>query len=81
MKTIDLTRGQHTLSEVLAFAKLEAVLIHCASGEDFLLEPADEFDREAAVLGGSEKFSSFLEDRSKEGEDIPIGKIREKRRM
>ena len=79
MKTIDLSKGQHSLSEVLTLAKSEAVLIHSASGEDFLLEHADEFDREAAALGGSEKFMSFLETRSNETGDIPISRIREKR--
>ena len=79
MRTIDLSKGQHSLSEVLALAKSEAVLIHSASGEDFLLEHADEFDREPAALGGSEKFMSFLEARSNEIGDIPISRIRENR--
>ena len=42
---------------------------------------ADEFDREAAMLGASDKFISFLEARSKETEDIPFQKVREKRGM
>ena len=79
MKTIDLSKGQHSLDEVLALAKSEAVLIHSAGGEDFLIEPADEFDREAAALGGSEKFSSFLKARSNETGDIPLNEIRKKR--
>ena len=79
MKTIDLSKGQHSLSEVLTLAKSEAVLIHSAWGEDFVLEHADEFDREAAALGSSKKFSSFLEARSNETGDIPISKVREKR--
>ena len=51
MKKVDLTKEHRSLSEVLTFARLEAVLIHSASGEDFVLEPADEFDREVAALG------------------------------
>jgi hypothetical protein len=81
MKRIDLSEGQPSLSEVLMLAKSEAVLIHSASGEDFILEPADDFDREAAALGGSEKFLSFLEARSNETGDIPISEIRRKRAM
>jgi hypothetical protein len=42
-------------------------------------EQADEFDREVATLGTSEKFMSFLESRSKETGGIPLSKIREKR--
>jgi hypothetical protein len=79
MKTVDLCKEQRSLVEVLALAKSDTVIIHTDSGEDFLLEHADEFDREAAELGGSEKFMSFLEGRSKETGDIPIGKIRESR--
>ena len=81
MKTIDLSKGRHSLSEVLTLAKTEAVLLHSPSGEDFLLEHADEFDREAAALGGSVKFSSFLEARSKETGDVPIREVRQKRGM
>ena len=79
MKTIDLRKEEHSLGEVLTLAKSEAVLIRSASGDDFLLELADEFDREVAALGGSEKFTSFLDARSKEAEDIPISEVREKR--
>jgi hypothetical protein len=79
MKTVDLTQGQRSLSEVLALAKTESVLIHSASGEDFLLEQADDYDREVAALGASERFSSFLKTRSGETGDIPLSEIREKR--
>ena len=81
MKTIDLAKERRTLGEVLALAKSETILIHAASGEDFVLEPADEFDREAAILGASERLLSFLEDRSKEDDDIPLEEIRRKRGM
>ncbi|MBU4271072.1 MAG: hypothetical protein KKE86_12115 [Planctomycetes bacterium] len=79
MKTVDLSREQLTLADVLALAKSESVVIHSSSGEDFLLEQADEFDREAAALGGSNKFMSFLSARSNEGGDTPIDKVRKKR--
>ena len=81
MKRIDLSKGQPSLTEVLTLAKSEAVLIHSASGEDFILEQADDFDREAAALGGSERFLSFLEARSNETGDIPISEIRGKHAM
>ncbi len=79
MKTVDLREGEHSLSEVLTLAKSEAVLIRSASGEDFLLEQADEFDREVAALGASEKFMSFLGARAKETGDIPLEEVRKKR--
>ena len=49
------------------------------SGEDFVLKHADEFDREVAALGSSEKFALFLEGRAREAEDIPLGEVRKKR--
>ncbi|MCX7014940.1 MAG: hypothetical protein NTW86_20710 [Candidatus Sumerlaeota bacterium] len=79
MKTVDLSKKQRSLGEVLALAKSEAVLIHSPFGEDFILEHADEFDREVAALGGSAKFRSFLEDRAKEAPTIGIDEIRKKR--
>lgn len=79
MKKIDLTKEHHSLSEVLTFAKSEAVLIHSSSGEDFVLESADEFDREVAALAASEEFTSFLEARSKETGGIPLRRVRQKR--
>jgi hypothetical protein len=78
MKTIDLSKEQHSLNEVLSLAKSEAVFIHSPSGEDFLLEQADDFDREVATLGASEKFMSFLEARSKEKGSVPLSEIRKK---
>ncbi len=69
------------MSEVLILAKSEPVLIRSDSGEDFVLESADEFDREVAALGASEKFASFLEARSKETGGIPLRKVRQKKGM
>jgi hypothetical protein len=53
MRTVDLTKEKHSLKELLTLAKSETLLIRSPSGEDFLLEQADEFDREVAALGSS----------------------------
>jgi hypothetical protein len=79
MKTVDLSKEQHSLSEMLVLARSEAVLIRSDSGEDFVLEHADVLDREAATLGSSDAFLSFLEARSHELGDIPIDKVRDRR--
>ncbi len=79
MKTIDLNKEQPSLADVLTLAKSEPVVIHSGPEEDYLLEPADEFDREAAALGGSEKFLSFLQARSNEAGDVPIAEVRKNR--
>ena len=75
MKTIDLSKGRHSLSEVLKLAKTGSVLLHSSSGEDFLIEQADEFDQEVATLGRSVKFSAFLEARSRETGDLPLREV------
>ena len=81
MRTVDLSKEKHSLKELLALAKSETLLIRSRSGEDFLLEQADEFDREVAALGSSGKFMSFLDARSKEKEeqDISLSEARSKR--
>ena len=78
MKTIDLAREQHTLTELLKLAKRDSILIRSATGEDFLLEPADDFDREVGMLGQSERFLSFLQERSKETGGRSLAELRKK---
>jgi len=56
VKTIDLGKEQPSLADVLTLAKSEPVVIHSGPGEDYLIEPADELDREAAAQGSSERF-------------------------
>lgn len=75
MKTVDLMEKKQSLEELLKIARSEAVLIHSAEGIDFLLEEADEFEREVATLGNSEKFMTFLERRSKERSEVPASEI------
>ena len=81
MKTIDLSTGQHDLNEILALAKTDDVLLHSESGDDFLIERADEFDREVAALGSSTKFMSFLQTRSGQSEDLSLRAVRKKRAL
>ncbi len=80
MKTIDLGKGRHTLGEVLRLAKKQAVLLRSSSGEDFMIEPADEFDREIATLARSARFAEFLKARSRETGDLPLREVGRRRR-
>lgn len=79
MRTIDLTKRRHSLAEILSMARSESLLVHCASGDDFLIEAADDFDREAAALGKNDRFMSFLAARAGETGDIPIGEVHRRR--
>ncbi len=66
MKTIDLKKEKPSIDEILAMAKSGSVLIEGIDGSRYVLEAADEFEREVAMLGESQKFMTFLEERSKE---------------
>jgi hypothetical protein len=66
MKTLDLSRKHVTLEELLKLAAAGSVRIVTAEGHAFVLEGADEFDKEVKSLGKSKKFGRFLKARSKE---------------
>src|SRR5438445_12511893 len=66
MKTINLKEESPSVAQLLAMARKKSVLIVTKDGATFVIEEADEFDREVAELGGSEKFIKFLRKRSKE---------------
>jgi hypothetical protein len=66
---VNLADQQHTVGGLLKLAESEPVYIRAADGKDFLLEPADEFDRKAAALGSSQRFLSFLKGRSADDQD------------
>jgi len=78
MKTVNLAEGDRRISELIELAKSEPVLVHAVDGTDFVLEEADEFEREVAALGASDKFMSFLKQRSAEGEDIAAADVAER---
>ncbi|MGH8056809.1 MAG: hypothetical protein ACREOH_06165 [Candidatus Entotheonellia bacterium] len=66
MRTLDLRQQQVTVAELLQCARTETVRIVDQEGEEFILEAADAFAREAAELGQSEPFMAFLAERVKE---------------
>jgi hypothetical protein len=66
MKTLDLKRKRVTLEEVLKLASAGSVRILTADGHPFVLEDADDFDKEVKLLGNSKKFQRFLKERAKE---------------
>ena len=72
MKTIRLDKKSPSVDELLAIARRETVLLVSPDGTSFVLEEADDFDREVAELGSSKKFMRFLEERSREKGAISI---------
>jgi hypothetical protein len=75
MITLDLRHKQMTLEELFRAARSESLLIVTDDGQEYILEAADEFDREVAELGRSEKFMNFLAERRKETGRIPLEEI------
>ncbi len=72
MKTLNLARRKITLEQLLKLASEGTVRILTADGQAFVLENADEFDREVGVLGKSKKFQRFLKKRSKEPASVTL---------
>lgn len=66
MKTLDLTQQPMTVDDLLKLARSESLRIVAGDGSAFVLEGADDFDKEVELLGKSEKFQRFLSDRAKE---------------
>ncbi len=66
MITLDLRTQHLTIDELFQAATSETVHVIAKDGAIFVLEPADEFEREIVQLGQSEKFMAFLAERSKE---------------
>src|SRR3970040_143973 len=66
MKTVNLNKESPSVGDLLAMARTKSVLLVSKEGMMFVLEEADDFDKEVAELGNSEKFMRFLKKRSKE---------------
>src|SRR5436309_12622704 len=77
MKTINLKEESPSVAQLLAMARKKSVLLVSKDGATFVLEEADEFDREVAELGNSAKFMKFLRKRSKEKGVISIEQFAE----
>ena len=75
MRTVNLAEKKHTISQLMELAKSEPLLIHSSDGTDFVLEEADKFEREVVALGSSEKFMSFLRDRSAETTELSASEV------
>ena len=77
MKTVNFSKETPSVGELLAMARKKSVLLVSPDGASFVLEEADEFDREVAELGNSERFMRFLKRRSKEKGVVSIEQFAE----
>lgn len=72
MITLDLRTQHLTIDELFQAAASEAVHVIAKDGTIFVLELADEFEREVAQLGQSKKFMAFLAERAQETGGISL---------
>jgi hypothetical protein len=65
MKTLNLKEAKIDLTEAVELAREEPILLVTATGQEFLLAEADDFEREAELLRNSVDFQRFLDERSR----------------
>jgi hypothetical protein len=70
MKTVNLSKESPSIDELLAMTRNKSLLLVSNDGTTYLLKEGDDFDREVAVLGNSDRFMKFLKKRSKEKGDF-----------
>jgi len=75
VKTVDLRRQDVSIDELLRSAGADVVRITSKEGVEFVLEPADAFEREARELGNSARFMAFLAERSAEPGRVALSSI------
>lgn len=68
MTTYDLRTQDVTIDELFRRAADEAIRVITKDGHTFVIELADEFEREVALLSQSERFMAFLAERSRNKE-------------
>ena len=69
MKTVDLTANRVTLDQLLKLAAAGSVRILTADGRAFVLEAADDFDKEVEFLGKKQEVQAFSKPALERGRD------------
>jgi hypothetical protein len=78
MILLDLKKRPMQLEDLLQVATEEPILLRALDGQEYVLELADDLDREAARLGDSAKFMEFLYTRASEPAALSLTAIRER---
>ena len=81
MKTVDLTQQKINIKDLLRLANSDSLLILSEDGHHYILEEADEFEKEVAMLGKSDKFMKFLKERSTEKATTSIDDLEKKLKL
>jgi len=75
MKTVNLEEEKIDLAHAIDLARHEPLLLVTSTGQEFLLAEADDFEREAEMLGNSVSFQRFLDERSRAPHRIALEEI------
>jgi hypothetical protein len=78
VRTLDLRQSPMSVTTLLQAARQESIRILSEDGSEFILEAADASEQEVAELGQSEKFMSFLADRSQESGSTSLEEIEQR---
>jgi len=65
MTTYDLRQHDMTVEELFRLAADTPIHVIAKDGQTFVIEPADDFEQEIAMLRQSQPFMAFLAERSK----------------
>ncbi len=77
MKAIDLSTTSPTLTEVLALAGEDNVILRTPEGRQYVLAEIDDFAEEVARTVRNESLMQLLRERSQETAQVPLHQVRE----
>ena len=78
MKVIDCSVDDLKVSELLKLASEDNLLLKSPDGQEFVLAQVDDFEQEVKLLGNSERFMKFLEERSKEKARYSLEEVKQR---
>ena len=77
MKAIDLSTTSPTLTEVLALAGEDNVILRTPEGRQYVLAEIDDFAEEVARTVRNESLMQLLRERLQETAQVPLHQVRE----
>ena len=80
MKTIDLSKTQLSVDDLLESARSESVMVTAADGTSFVLSLADEFATEVELLRQNHTFLTLLDSFKQAQKTIPLEEVEKRLR-
>ena len=75
MKTIDLSSEAVSVAELLDMARKDSLLVKTASGDSFMVSPADEFATELELLRRNHAFLAMLDEFKEDKTTVPFEQV------